>query len=251
MVLSGHAEIDQAGPTLIVDQDILGLDVLVGDPAGVEVGDGPRQLDHKLGGLAWPGTVPGHELLQGQGVEVLHHKEPSACVNIEVENPNQIGMFALGQEPPLAQQSVATGLVLVRHRPTGQLEDALLAKLGVDHAEDLGLAAVVEAVEHHVLADPLWLLGSLRTLAARWRGRSPGLPRASWPPSGRTPTARRPKNPKLDRPHAFCDGPDVAGSGLRGRRRPNRLADPARSAAPSPTLIRARNASQYSSRSEQ
>ena len=100
-----QAEVDQSGPALGIDQDVPGLDVLVDDPPGVEVGDGPRQLGHEPGGLARAGAILVDEPLQSQAGHVLHDDERPAFVDVEVDDPDQVGMIALGQGPPLEAQS--------------------------------------------------------------------------------------------------------------------------------------------------
>ena len=177
MLQASQAEIDQPGPIAIVDQDILGLDVLVSDPAGVEVGDGSSQLEHDPSGPAWLGTELGHELVQGQPGDVLHDHKPAPLVDIQVDDPDQIGVFTPGQKPSLVEERVAIGQVLDRHRPTGQLEDELLGQLGMDHAEDLGLAPGAEHLEHQILADLPRLTERRLALHPRRGGPGPAAPR--------------------------------------------------------------------------
>ncbi len=58
--------------------------------ATTEIGDQP-------GDLALRRPVLLGELLQVQAVDVLHHHERPALFEVEVDGPNQVGMFASGQ----------------------------------------------------------------------------------------------------------------------------------------------------------
>ena len=82
----------------------------------MEVGDGPRQLGHEPGGLARVRPVLVGELLQVQAPDMLHDHERPALVDAEVDDPDQVGMVALRQEPPLADHRLVPGAVRPRRR---------------------------------------------------------------------------------------------------------------------------------------
>ena len=104
-VLSGQAEIDQPGPASIVDQDILGLDVLVSDPVVVEVGDGLRQLDHEPGGRRGSGRCRATNCCKVSPLTYSMTTNRRPSWTSMVDDPHQVGMFALGQQPPLAMSA--------------------------------------------------------------------------------------------------------------------------------------------------
>jgi len=96
VLVPGQSEVDETGPSPIIDEDVSGLDVLMDNSPGMEVRDGPGQLGDEPNGLPWAWPMLGGELLQGQPWHVFHDYEQAPFVGIEVNDPDQVGMVALG-----------------------------------------------------------------------------------------------------------------------------------------------------------
>ena len=96
MLLPGQTEVDQPGPSPVIDQDVSGLDVLMDDSPGMEVRDGPREFGHEPNGLPRGRPMLGGELLESQSGHMFHDHEQTPFVVIEINDPDQVGMIALG-----------------------------------------------------------------------------------------------------------------------------------------------------------
>jgi hypothetical protein len=113
-------------------------------------------------------------ILEVPAVDVLHHQKRPIAVEVEVVNPDQVGMLQIDQQPALRDQ---TGLVFSAARPSTQFEHQIIAQLEVDNPIDVRLAAAVDPADDLVLADGIRQLAlSFSTVSRRGLGRIFGLP---------------------------------------------------------------------------
>ena len=138
------------GVAQLVDQDILGLDVAVSDPMPMSHRQHPGQLGNEGRGAArGDGLVTG-VIFQVAPVHVFHHQIGPVPMEVEVVDPDQIGMLQVDKQPPLSEQA---GAAVSTYRAAAQLEHQVVAQVDVHHPVDVGLAAAVEQTHDLVPAD--------------------------------------------------------------------------------------------------
>ena len=110
----GGAEAGEPGDPVGAEEDVSGLDVAVYDAAGVEVGDGPADVDGKSqGALGRQRPLGGEGLAEGLALGVLGD-EVEVAVRIAEEGPGGEDVGALQVVRRLVLALVAGGEVAMR-----------------------------------------------------------------------------------------------------------------------------------------
>ena len=151
MAPSGHAEIDQPRPARLVEQDVLGLDVLVHHAATVRVLERPGNLGHPGRRLSCRRQRLLGDLLEVAAPHELHRDERAAFVDIEVVDPHEVGMVQLAEDLRVAPQQAAVD----RGRLVGDLDRQVARQGRVHRAIDRRLAARIELADDSISADAL------------------------------------------------------------------------------------------------
>ncbi len=111
MSQAGLAEINEPGLAQLVDQDVLGLDVLVNNATAVQIRRRFRQLGHQCRGPPSCGPALRGVLCQVEAGDVFHHQVRSTLINVEIDDLHQPRMIELGQQSSLGREEIA------RNRP--------------------------------------------------------------------------------------------------------------------------------------
>jgi hypothetical protein len=155
----GQAEPGQADVAVGGDQDVDRAEVEVGQTGGVGRLQGVQELQAELGRPAdGEGAVPGHELVEGQGVDQLAGHVDEAVLHDHVVEADQGGMVQRGRGPGLGGHPVPQGgLVGVARVGVGREAELLHGQrpaVGVgglpDHA---GRAAAQRGVQRPAAGD--------------------------------------------------------------------------------------------------
>ena len=116
----GQAEVGDAEPALVVEQEVGRLDVAVHECRGGGRSRGPRRLQPDEGGLRRREPVAlVEQVAQAAAAQVLEHEERSVVVLAPVEDPHDVrvvqagGGLGLGPEP--AQEGLVLGQRRVQH----------------------------------------------------------------------------------------------------------------------------------------
>ena len=95
------------------------------DPVAVNVTDGLGQLGYQCGGLPRLQLHLPSILLEGTAGNVVHDHERATLVQVEVDDPDQVGVFQTRETPTLRLEGTAAVRIECRDSVVGQLEHIL------------------------------------------------------------------------------------------------------------------------------
>jgi hypothetical protein len=147
-----EAEVDQTDSAPFLSEDVLWLDVQMGHPLLVQVGERPSHTRDDRCGL--PGAMPrvGHRLGEALSPQEFQNEEGPVFVEVEVVYTGKVWMVQRREDPAFRQKSLAErGIILCL--PVAPFDDHVLLERRVHRPEDLRLPPGAEPGDDHVLAD--------------------------------------------------------------------------------------------------
>ncbi len=192
----GDAEIQDLGPPVALQEQVLGLEIAVHDAAGVgggqRLGDGDANLD----GLARGEGSAAQTLAKGLPIEELRHDVRLAVGGPDVVDADDVGVRQLARGLGFDLEAAQT-LRIGRQARRQRLDRHVAPEPGVARAVHLSHAAGAEEAEHFVGAEP---------------GSGGNAHSAYSPPTGRVRSALRSRfdtitSPPVPAAAAFCGKP--------------------------------------------
>ncbi len=149
-----QAEVGDAHAVGVVDEDVLGLEVAVGQAVGVGVDQGAASLAEDLEDRG-PGALPALDpVAQGLAVDDLHGDVGLLLVEASLVDLDDVGVIEPGHGAGLGQEALlGAGGVLVAAGAVQELDRGGAIEVGVAGSEDHAHAAAANLVADDEAAD--------------------------------------------------------------------------------------------------